>query len=150
MPAFLLSRLALLCGATCLTPLLWAAPASAPSSTNTPLRDTRWALQTIDGTPATASSKRGKLQLSLRGASQHLSGFAGCNTLQGRYIQRGTALALKPLATTRMACEPELMQQEARFLQTLASVDGYRIEGRQLSLLQGDVVKLTFLASPTR
>lgn len=149
MPASVLSRLVLLCGATCLTPMLWAAPASAPS-TNTPLRDTRWALQTIAGAPAATSPKRGQVQLSLRAASQHLSGFAGCNTLQGRYIQRGTSLALKPLATTRMACEPELMQQEARFLQTLASIDGYRIEGRQLSLLQGDVVKLTFLASPTR
>lgn len=149
MPALFFSRLALLCGAGCLTPLLWAAPASAPS-TNTPLRDTRWTLQTMAGAPAAASPRRGPVQLSLRAASQHLSGFAGCNTLQGRYIQRGTSLVFKPLSTTRMACEPELMQQETRFLQTLASVDGYRIEGRQLSLLQGEVVKLTFLASPTR
>jgi heat shock protein HslJ len=149
MPAFPLSRLVLLCGATFLTPMLWAAPASAPS-TNAPLRDTRWTLQTIEGAAAAINPKRGGVQLSLRAASQHLSGFAGCNTLQGRYIQRGTSLALKPLATTRMACEPDVMQQEARFLQTLAGVDGYRIEGRQLSLLQGDVVKLTFVASPAR
>lgn len=150
MSAFLLSRLALLCCATCFSPLLWAAPASAPASSNTPLRDTRWTLQTIEGTPAPTHGARGKVQLSLRAASQHLSGFAGCNTLQGRYIQRGTSLVFKPLATTRMACEPEVTQQENRFLQTLGSVDSYRIEGRQLSLMQGDVVKLTFLPSPTR
>jgi heat shock protein HslJ len=143
------SRLVLLCGALSLAPALWAAPASAPAS-NTPLRDTRWTLQTIEGTPAAASHSRGQAQLSLRAASQHLSGFAGCNTLSGRYIQRGTSLVLKPLATTRMACEPQAMQQETRFLQALATVDTYRIEGRQLSLLQGDVVKLTFVASAPR
>lgn len=149
MSASFVSRLSLLCGALSLTPALWAAPASAPI-TNTPLRDTRWALQMIEGTPATTNSARGKVQLSLRTASQHLTGFAGCNTLSGRYTQRGTSIALKPLATTRMACEPEVMQQETRFLQTLAIVDSYRVEGRQLSLMQGDVVKLTFVASSPR
>ncbi len=149
MPASCFSRLLLLCGALSLAPTLWAAPASA-SAGNTPLRDTRWTLQTIDGTPATSHSARGKLQLSLRTASQHMTGFAGCNTLSGRYTQRGTSIALKPFATTRMACEPEVMQQETRFLQTLASVDSYRVEGRQLSLMQGDVVKLTFAVAPTR
>jgi heat shock protein HslJ len=163
MPAFLLSghvlsrrvpsRLVVLCGALSLAPALWAAPASAPKdwpASNTPLRDTRWTLQTIEGTPAAASGSRGQAQLSLRAASQHLTGFAGCNTLSGRYIQRGTSLVLKPLATTRMACEPQVMQQETRFLQALATVDTYRVEGRQLSLLQGEVVKLTFVASAPR
>lgn len=153
MPASFLSHLALLCGALGLTPTLWAAPASGPqgqTGSNVPLRDTRWSLQTIDGAPVAASGPRGRAQLSLRAASQHLSGFAGCNTLSGRYIQRGTSLALKPLATTRMACEPGVMQQETRFLQALAGIDSYRVEGRQLSLLQGDVIKLTFIATPAR
>lgn len=152
MPASSLSRLVLscmLCSAAGLAPAVWAAPGSAPSS-NSPLRDTRWTLQTLDGTPAAAPGPRGKPQLTLRAASQHLSGFAGCNTLSGRYVQRGTSLALKPLATTRMACEPEVMQQETRFLQTLATIDSYRIEGQQLSLMQGEVVKLTFVATPRR
>lgn len=153
MPAFSLLRLALLCSAASLAPSLWAGPASTPApapASNTPLRDTRWTLQTIEGEPVVAHRLRDRIRLSLRAASQHLTGFAGCNTLGGRYIQRGTSLALKPLATTRTACEAEAMQQEARFLQTLASVNAYRVEGHQLSLMRGDVVVLTFLAPAAR
>lgn len=150
MPASSFSRLALLCALASLAPTLRAAPASGPASGNTPLRDTRWSLQTLDGAPVASTGPRGPQQLTLRTASQHLGGFAGCNTLRGRYTQRGTSIALKPIATTRMACEPELMQQETRFLQALAAIDSYRIEGGQLSLMQGDVVKITFQASPTR
>ncbi|MBL0728891.1 META domain-containing protein [Piscinibacter sp. HJYY11] len=157
MPPSSSSRLALLlCGLLAsVTSAPWAAPASASAAGatafgNVALRDTRWALQTLDGAPVAAAGARGPVQLTLRSTSQHLTGFAGCNTLRGRYTQRGTSIALKPLATTRMACAPEVMEQEARLLQALASIDSYRIEGRQLSLMQADVVKLTFQATPAR
>jgi heat shock protein HslJ len=151
MPDLTFPRLVILCAAASLAPALGAAPASAPAAgQNTALRDTRWTLQTIEGTPAASPGPRGRVHLRLSSTPQHLTGFAGCNTLRGRYVQRGTTLALKPLATTRKACEPEPMQQETRFLQALASIDSYRIEGRRLSLMQGDVVKLTFVAAPVR
>ncbi|HEY0819799.1 MAG TPA: META domain-containing protein [Rhizobacter sp.] len=151
MPPPFLTRLAALCAAASLAPALWAAPTSSPEAKrNTALRDTRWTLQTLDGAPVATPGARGPVHLRLGAAQQRLTGFAGCNTLRGRYLQRGTTLALKPVATTRMACTPELMEQEGRFLQALAAIDSYRIEGRRLSLLQGDVVKVTFLATPAR
>lgn len=124
-----------------------AAPASAPANVNLKLRDTPWTLETLADTPAPEGQR---VHLVLASTSQHLSGNAGCNRLSGRYTQRGTALALKPVATTRMACAPAQMQLEERFLQTIAATDSYRIEGRTLSLLQGDVVKATFRALEKR
>ncbi|MET0333999.1 MAG: META domain-containing protein [Rhizobacter sp.] len=157
-----LSRLALLCAAATFAPGSWAAPAaatkapakasaaSAPAgSANVPLRDTTWVLQTLGGT-AVATNDARPVQITLRSKSQHLNGFAGCNTLRGRYTQRGTTIALKPIATTRMACAPEVMEQETRLLQAMASAESYRVEGRKLSLLQADGVTVTFSATKAR
>ncbi|MBX3619837.1 MAG: META domain-containing protein [Rhizobacter sp.] len=121
-----------------------AAPAASAPGGNAPLHDTRWVVQTVDGAPLSHTGTRGTPQLTLHRSTQHLSGFAGCNRIRGRYTQSGPQLALTAVASTRMACTPALMQQEQHLLAALAQVDGYRIEGRRLSLLQGDVVKITF------
>lgn len=139
MPELLSRRLLAICLIGFTLPAL-AAPAGA--SDNARLRDTRWAVQTLDGTPVLPAAAGPNLHLVLHARSQQLSGFAGCNRLRGRYTQRGTQLALKALSSTRMAC-PQ-MQQEQRFLELLAAADAYRIEGQVLSLLQGDVVRVTF------
>jgi heat shock protein HslJ len=118
---------------------------------NARLRDTRWSLQTLDGQAAVTGGGSNTLPyLVLRAKSQHLEGSTGCNRVMGRYTQRGTELALKALGSTRMACASELMQQEQRLLDTLADTDSYRIEGRVLSLLKGDVVKVTFSAPASK
>jgi heat shock protein HslJ len=151
MSHFLFKRAMVLCATACMAPALWAAPASAPAGANTRLRDTHWTLASLGGaaTDTTTAGSRTEPHLVLKSSSQHLIGFAGCNRLRGRFTQRGTQLALKPIATTRMACASALMQQEERYLQTLASIDSYRIEGQLLSLMQGDVVKATFRARTT-
>jgi heat shock protein HslJ len=133
----------LLCAALAMAP---AASWSAPASVNLKLRDTRWALETLDGAPVSEA----RVQLVLASSSQQLSGHAGCNRLRGRYTQRGTQLALKPMATTRKACPAAQMALEERFLQTLGRIDGYRVEGTGLSLLQGDTVQATFRALDKR
>lgn len=120
-------------------------PTLAAATTNLTLRDTRWVLQTLDGTPAAPAHKGAEVYLVLNAGSQHLSGYAGCNRFRGRYTQRGTQLALKTISSTRMACP--LMAQEQRLIEGLGAADGYRIEGQVLSLLQGEVVRVTFSAA---
>lgn len=130
---------------------LWPlAVLAAPPADNPLLVDTRWHLQALDGTPVAAGQGGEPLSLQLQSGSQKLSGFAGCNRLQGRYTQRGTQLALTALGTTRMACPQPVQQQEQRFIELLGAVDGYRIEGRVMSLLQGETVRLSFKAVPAR
>jgi heat shock protein HslJ len=50
-----------------------------------------------------------------------VSGSAGCNTYNGTYTLDGDALKIGPLATTRMACDPAIMDQETLFLAALAA-----------------------------
>jgi heat shock protein HslJ len=145
LPVPLLRPLLLSCALLAMAP---AASWSAPAAANLKLRDTRWALETLAGAPV--SEAGAKVQLVLASSSQHLSGHAGCNRLRGRYTQRGTQLALKPLTTTRMACAPAQMALEDRFLQTLGRIDSYRVEGKELSLMQGDAVQATFRALEKR
>jgi len=148
MPAFRSSLLSLALVAVLTAAVAAETPpaASAPAD-NLRLPDTRWLLKTLEGGPVAAAENGKPLLLVLQARSQHLSAYAGCNPIRGRYTQRGTQLALKTLASTRMACAPEAMSQEQRFLRALAAIDGYRIEGRTLSLLQGEVVKATFSAT---
>jgi heat shock protein HslJ len=124
--------------------LLPAVSMAAAPADNPPLPDTRWALQALDGSPVLTGPGAAP-HLVLHASTQKLSGFAGCNRLQGRYTQRGTQLALTALASTRMACPPPQMQQEQRFIELLGAADGYRIEGQTMSLLQGETVRLTFI-----
>lgn len=64
-----------------------------------------------------------------------VSGSGGCNRLMGRATIDGSAVRFDPVATTRMACAPEIMQQESRLLAALESVRGWRIDGDALELL---------------
>jgi heat shock protein HslJ/membrane-bound inhibitor of C-type lysozyme len=51
-----------------------------------------------------------------------LAGLAGCNRYHGAYAVTGEGLSTGSFAATRKACAPALMNQEARFLETLQAV----------------------------
>ncbi len=58
--------------------------------------------------------------------AEEISGSGGCNTYSGPYTLDGTHITIGPLASTQMACEQNVMDQEAAFfaaLQTPALVD---------------------------
>jgi len=139
---FFLCRL----GAGAITALATAASLAAEPApaVNAPLHDTHWSMQTLDGAAPSTPGRRAELVLHT--TPQQLSGFGGCNRLKGRYSQRGTELALSAVGRTRMVCSAAQMQQEQRLLQVLGETDAYRIEGRVLSLMQGDQVRITFQA----
>ena len=63
------------------------------------------------------------------------SGRAGCNQYSGYLQAAGEALRISEIRTTRMACAPPVMQQEARFLTALAAVRLGRRDGDRLVLL---------------
>ena len=62
------------------------------------------------------------------------SGNAGCNTYNGTYEVSGSDMTIGPLATTRMACEPDVSDQEANYLAALGRVTTFTIRGDQLEL----------------
>jgi lactoylglutathione lyase len=63
----------------------------------------------------------------------HASGSGGCNRFAGGYALQGDELTFQPLASTRMACEPEVMQAESKYFAALAQTT-------QLVLADGELV----------
>jgi heat shock protein HslJ len=91
-----------------------------------------WAAQEIAGTPVTGEAPV-TLQL---GADGRASGRGGCNGFGGSYTLAGDALSFSPLAATRMACAPALMDQEQRYFDTLAQVTHYAVADDGALLLE--------------
>jgi heat shock protein HslJ len=136
----------LLCALVLGTAPLFASAADRLPDLNALLTGTRWTLQSLDGSAQPAAAGATPVQLMLNRETQRLSGHTGCNRLMGRYVQRGTLLTLSPLGTTRMACAEPAMKQEQAVLKMLGEIDGYRVENRTLSLLQGEMVRATWSA----
>ena len=67
-----------------------------------------------------------------------VSGSSGCNRISGGYSLDGAALSFGPLAGTRRACAPALMELEQRFLTALAAATGYVIDREMLTLAGPD------------
>ena len=66
-----------------------------------------------------------------------LSASAGCNSMAGRYTLAGGKLTAPQLASTMMACEQALMDQDTWFSQFLASGPTYTLAGDALTLTNG-------------
>jgi heat shock protein HslJ len=77
-------------------------------------------------------------QVRLAFVDDQLSAQAGCNTIGGAYRIDGSRLAAGPLATTEMACEPALMDQD-RWLAELLGGATVTLEGDTLTLAEGGV-----------
>jgi len=67
-----------------------------------------------------------------------VSGSSGCNRFHGSFKAQGNALAIQPLATTRMACEEGLMAQEQEFLRALQSATTWKIVRGMLDVHRAD------------
>ena len=67
-------------------------------------------------------------------ADGKLSGSGGCNRFFGTYVATDKTIETGPLGTTRMACAPDVMNAETRFLAALESAREYRIEGNTLRI----------------
>jgi len=111
------------------------------------LEDTYWKLVDAGGQPARAQpGEREAHLLLLNGLA---SGGSGCNKLMGRYtLGPHGQLAVGPLASTRMACAPELAAQENALATAFARTTGYRIKGALLELREGETVLARFVAHP--
>ena len=74
-----------------------------------------------------------------------VSGFAGCNSFFGSYIQQGSNLSISSLASTRKACEKTLMQSETKFLGLLEKNRRFLIsqDGMRLTLIGETILRLT-------
>lgn len=131
--------------------LLLAAVPSAAGRGEAPatatLHNTYWKLVELGGQAVTMlPGQQREVRITLSDEGARLTGFSGCNQLMGGYVQDGQALQFTQLAGTRMACPPPLDALERKVHQLLGATTGQRIEGQQLSLLQGEQVLARFEA----
>jgi putative lipoprotein len=88
------------------------------------LAGTAWRVTEIAGAAADATS-----DATLRfDAGGFVSGSTGCNKFTGSAVFEADQLTFAPLATTRLACAPELMAQEQRFLGAIQDVRRFAID----------------------
>jgi heat shock protein HslJ len=69
------------------------------------------------------------------GADGSMSGGTGCNTFRGAYEIDGATISIGPLRTTRMACPPELAEQEAGILKSLDAASSFSLAPGTATLL---------------
>lgn len=74
-----------------------------------------------------------------------LSGSAGCNNFRGGYSVNGDSLTVTPLAATKKACAPELMEQERQFLAALQNAASYSISANVLTIRDAGGARLVEL-----
>jgi heat shock protein HslJ len=67
-----------------------------------------------------------------------VSGDASCNRFGGSCAIEGGQIEVGALRSTRRACEPEVMQQERKFLGLLAAVTAWSVAGDELVLAAPD------------
>jgi len=71
-----------------------------------------------------------------------LSGSGGCNQYSATYTTSGQEITITQPASTMMACENPLMQQETQYLSLLPKASTYKISGDQLTLFDSNGTKL--------
>ena len=112
MPRILLTALAAM--------MIGATPASAHEDK---LAGGEWVLDGGGSTPPVLRFEAGRV-----------AGTGGCNRFGGSYEEQGDALSFSPLAATRMACAPEVMQVEQNFFAMLDRVRAMKLAGDALEL----------------
>lgn len=131
-----LAALAALCGCTAVQPT-----AELPE-----LAGTAWTLSTLPGHARVAGSV-----VTLRFEGGRVAGSDGCNRYAAPYTVAGATLQVAPnVATTRMACPPEVARQADAYAGALARARGYRVVGDELQLVAADGTVLATLAAQSQ
>lgn len=91
------------------------------------------------------------LSLAFSADGKSVVGHAGVNRFGGRCALSKTQLVLGPLARTRRAGPPELMELERRYTHALSQVVGWRKSGANIVLLDRQAAELaTLTREPVR
>jgi heat shock protein HslJ len=117
-----------------------------------PLEGTAWRVDAIAiGSDAVSSTIAGA-DADLVFDAGVVSGSTGCNRLNGSYSIDGDpsvgAISFSEIATTKMACEPDVAEQEQAILTGLDEAASYTIAGSAMTLSDGEgAFLLTLVAS---
>jgi heat shock protein HslJ len=128
----------LVCGS-----LVAQAGTAATATDSSTLDGTAWVLAALVGRQVTGSPVA-----TLQFDAGRVSGSDGCNRFGGSYSVTGSAFEVSPqLASTQMACPPEVGAKARAFIEALLGARAWRVDGARLLLLSADGTTLATLAA---
>jgi heat shock protein HslJ len=80
----------------------------------------------------------------------NIAGDGSCNRFGGSCKIEGDKIEVGPLRSTRRACEPEIMQQEHKFLALLGAATAWAMDGDELVLTAPDGVIRAIRQAPAQ
>jgi heat shock protein HslJ len=103
-----------------------------------PLSYTEWRLVELEDAPVDVAESERQPHLVFDLEESRVAGSGGVNRIMGTFVLAEDELRFGPLATTMMAGSEEAMQRERAFLDVLARVTSYQLDGDALTLHAGD------------
>src|SRR3954452_13487146 len=94
-----------------------------------------WDVDSFENAPGSVVAPLPDTTLNVRFGIKNVGGSSGCNTFDGTYETNGNVVRVSQLATTRLACPQDIMDQETAFLAAL--------QGAALIDYKGSTVLLT-------
>lgn len=101
-------------------------PLNPMNASEAPLTGTTWKLVSW-GTSQSPEKPLDQTQITLRFGENQINGSSGCNRYMAPYKITENQLKITSTASTRMACEGEVMRQESKFLSALQAAKSYEI-----------------------
>ncbi|HMV74979.1 MAG TPA: META domain-containing protein [Microthrixaceae bacterium] len=98
------------------------------------LRGTSWKVNGVNtGNAVETSALTEALTLDF-GTEGSVTGFGGCNNFRGSYTLEGGVISFSEFASTKKACEPDVMELEDKYLAALAAASVVERSGNTLNL----------------
>jgi len=98
-----------------------------------PLRG-EWTVDSFATAPNTVSAVLPDTEIDVVFGIANVGGFAGCNSFSGTYGTNGDVVRISPLATTRLACDQAIMDQETAFLSALQGAARIDVRANSVNL----------------
>jgi heat shock protein HslJ len=102
----------------------------------------RWVLTELKTVPVQRSGTRKDAFIEFSPAEKRFTGNGGCNRINGNYELTKEKISLGEVISTKMSCED--ISFETTFLNTLADVNKYEVQGNALLLKHNRDVILKF------
>ena len=109
---------------------------------DTELQSSYWILLSLQDQQFEDNPETQTAYIRFEADGNELTGFTGCNRLNGRYSLSNGSLQLTNLATTRAMCP--IIEQENQMMAVLEKADSYEIAGDVLTLFHQKTAVATF------
>jgi heat shock protein HslJ len=96
--------------------------------------DQEWVIEDLDGG---GIIDRSRVTVQFFSQDGRVAGAGSCNRYSAGYTLTGDSLAIMPIAATKMACAPALMNQEQKFFRILGAVNAFEIDSVGALVLSG-------------